>query len=97
MHPIFAVGGFMRKLDSLSYKTDVHTDWEGCVRVCNLLFDNKDCRCLCLVDVAQNGWVNHVKLCLLCMVYLLLLCLLISCALIALTIGIGAMLECWCC
>ena len=34
MQPIFVVRGFMRQLDSLSYKTGVHTDWCGGVRVC---------------------------------------------------------------
>lgn len=73
MHPIFDVRGFMKQLDSLSYKTGIHTDC--LVRVCEELIYviscliNKDCRCLCLVDVAQIGWVNHVKLlCLLCLI-----------------------------
>ena len=71
----------MRQLDSLSYKTGIHTD---CllVRVCEEIdyfviscLIIKNCRCLCLVDVAQIGWVNHVKLLsILCMVYLLSYC-----------------------
>ena len=81
MHPIYAVGGFMRQLDPLSYKTGVQTDWVVSVRVCEELNYHviscliiKFCRCLCLVDVAQIGWVNHVKLlCFLCDVFYLLL------------------------
>ena len=37
MHPIFVVRGFMSELDSLSYKTGVHTDWDVSVRVCEEL------------------------------------------------------------
>jgi len=29
MHPIFVVRGFMSELDSLNYKIDVCTDWDG--------------------------------------------------------------------
>lgn len=68
MHPIFDVRGFMRQLDSPSYKTGIHTDCFG-ERVCEELINfviscliNKDCRCLSLVDVAKIGWVNHVNL-----------------------------------
>ena len=45
----------------------------------------------CCVDVAQNGWVNHVKpLCFLCMIYLLSVSCLMFSAVITPTIGIGA-------
>ena len=76
MHPKFDVRGFMRQLDSSCYKTGIHTDCFECVRVCEDLIYviscliNKDCQCLCLVDVAHIGWVNHIKLlCLMCMIY----------------------------
>ena len=60
MHPKFELRGFMRQLDSPFYKTGIHTDGVS-VRVCEDLINyvisyliNKDCRCLCCVDVAQE-------------------------------------------
>ena len=68
MHPKFDVRGFMRQFDYLFYITGIHMDCLNGVRVCEDLINyviscliNKDCRCLCLVDVAQKDWVNHVN------------------------------------
>ena len=68
MHPKFELRGFMRQFDSLCYITGIHTDclhsvrvWEDLINYVISCLINKDCRCLCCVDVAQEDWVNHVN------------------------------------
>ena len=44
---------------------------------------NKDCQCLCLVDVAQIGWVNHVNCSVICVCfYVMCLSFIFCCALL---------------